>query len=89
MLASSARRGEAEGRDQAIHAVLVLETIFGSNTGTNDPVGVALNEAIADGALTSVNTSKVDSSQVAGHEAAQKAGHKILEAVWRGKRREG
>lgn len=30
--------------------MLVLETILGSNTGTNDPVGVALNEAIADGA---------------------------------------
>jgi hypothetical protein len=31
-------------------AVLVLETILGSDAGTDDPVGVALDEAIADGA---------------------------------------
>ena len=34
-------------------AVLVLETILGSDAGTNDPVGVALNEAVADGAWRS------------------------------------
>jgi hypothetical protein len=83
VLASSARSSEAEGRDQAVHAVLVLETILGSDTSTHDPVGVALDEAVADGALTSVDTSKVDSSQVARHKPAQKAGHEILEAVCR------
>lgn len=40
----------AKAQLKRTHAVLVLETILGSNTGTNDPVGVALNEAIADGA---------------------------------------
>ena len=83
------------GQQSRTHAVLVLETILGSDTSTHDPVGVALDEAVADGALsakiskkkscqssvckgrraemaqmsfflrtlTSVDTSKVDSSQ--------------------------
>lgn len=33
------------------NAVLELQTILGSDTGADDPVGVALREAIADGAF--------------------------------------
>jgi len=43
--------GQARKGAQHTEAVLVLETILGSDTSTDDPVRVALAEAIADGAL--------------------------------------
>lgn len=49
-VAKGPRFWTTKGQSGRTEAVLILETILGSDAGADDPVGVDLTEAVADGA---------------------------------------